>query len=65
VTSASLRRGLLLAVLLAVVTLAVVDLFQTDSLLRRAWAALTPDRSTPAQQGIEGILRGRGRPVRP
>lgn len=60
-----MRRGLFVSALLAVVILALVDLLRPDSLLRRAWAGLTPGRSTPAEQGIEGLLRGRTRPVRP
>lgn len=64
-TLPSIRRVLLLSALLAVILLALVDFFRQGSFLRRTWAELTPDRSTPTQQGIKGILRGRGRPVRP
>ena len=64
-TLPSVRRVLLLSALLAVILLALVDFLRQDSFLRRTWADLTPDRSTPAEQGIKGFLRGRGRPVRP
>ncbi len=64
-TLPSIRRVLLLSALLAVVLLALVDLLSQGSFLRRTWADLTPDPNTPAEQGIKGFLRGRGRPVRP
>lgn len=64
-TVPSLRRALLLSALLVVVILALVDLLSQGSYLRRIWAGVTPDPSTPAEQGIQGFLRGRGRPVRP
>lgn len=64
-TVPSLRRALLLSALVVVVILALVDLLRQGSYLRRTWAGVTPDRSTPAEQGIKGFLRGRSRPVRP
>lgn len=63
-TSASSRRGLLVTGLLVLAFLTVLDLVQHDSLLRRAWSALQPDRMTPAEQRLEELRRTRGQPLR-
>jgi hypothetical protein len=59
-----IRRGLLFTGLLVLVFLALLDLLQHDSLLRRAWAGLQPERMTPAQQRIEELQRTRGQSIR-
>jgi len=64
-TAHSSRRIVLVLAALAVVLAAAVDLLRRESLLRSAWARLTPDRETPAQQRLEELQRSRVRPVRP
>ena len=59
------RRIVLVLAALAVVLAAMADLLARDSLLRSAWAWLTPEREDPVQQRIEDLRRTRARPVRP
>jgi hypothetical protein len=63
-TAAPIRRGLLVTGLLVLVFLALLDLLQPGSVLRRAWAGLQPERTTPVQRQLEEMQRTRGLPTR-
>jgi hypothetical protein len=63
-TAPPIRRALLVTGLLILVFGALLDLLQHDSLLRRAWAEMRPDRMTPARQSIEEFQRTRGQSIR-
>lgn len=56
---------LLVTGLLVMVLAIFLDLLQHDSLLRRAWAGLQSEPTTPAQQRLEEFQRTRARPSRP
>ncbi|HSW28954.1 MAG TPA: hypothetical protein VLH75_05585 [Longimicrobiales bacterium] len=63
-TAAPIRRGLLVTGLVVLVLAALMDLLRHDSLLRRAWSGLQPDRQTPAEQAVEEFQRTRGQSIR-
>jgi len=64
-SAAPVRRGLLVTGLLVLVFLALLDLLRHDSLLRRAWAGLQPERTTPMQEQLQEFQRTRGKSLRP
>ena len=63
-TATPIRRGLLVTGLVVLVLAALLDLLQHDSLLRRAWTGLQPDRLTPAERAVEDFQRTRGQSIR-
>jgi hypothetical protein len=51
--------------LLVLALLALLDFLRHDSLMRRAWTGVQPERTTPVQEQLQEFQRTRGESLRP